>query len=510
MAIYGQFKYSEELYGLSDPAGYIRWAVEIDWNRDLIFDGTNEASRMFDISVNRGRKTMLKSTGAGFQTIPPGTCVFKLRNNDGRYNAWNQDSPLYPYVMYGPEVRIRVMDQATNVIYPVFAGNIVDIRPYGYGANAYVTIKVEDRSRYLRKYGARTPLSTGLTPGQAIEAILNDVNWPTHWGRSIDSSTGTMNYHWASGDKKAWSECEDVAQSFLGLFFISADGKATFIDRNSEPASVLDLTQAVLLKDIDNPQPYEYRRNVTRLKVHPRTLGTTSVIYSVVGDPILVEAGDRRTVWANYSYNNQRVPAQDIETPVASTDYLANTNDDGSGTDKTADCTMTVTDFGDNAKVVFENTGATNFYVTTRQIRGKPLYEEDSDDVIYPQDPSTVDDPSEFVQDLKWQQSVNVAVDYSQVLGEFLDRQNPFPVVKVRGRPDIQFAADIFNVANLDLEELGFVGGSFRVGGIEHKSMIDTCQDIETTFYLEPYLATTDAWTWPIEDFGTDTVFGAG
>ncbi len=508
---YGTFKYGDGTkYGAS-VTGILKWSVEIDWDQDLRFDGSNEARRMFSIDVKRGRKDKLRKTGGGFQTIPTGTCTIKLRNNDGRFNGWNQSSPLYPYVIYGPEVRIRVTNQVTGIRKDFFAGKIVDIRPYGYGGDAYVEIKIEDFSRFLRSYRARTPVAQGLTPGEAISAILDDVSWPARYGRAIDVSSSTINFHWASGSKLAWSEIEDVAQSFLGLFFIGAAGRAVFKDWNSAQEPTVTLSQENLLKDISNPQPFEYRRNITRLKVHPRKkTSSTEVIYLVVGDPILVEAGLSKSVFANYTYNNIPVPAEDVITPVATTDYLAFVNSDGTGTNKTADCIATLTDFGDNAKLTFTNTSGTNFYVTTRQIRGKPIYEENTDDVTYPEDPSTVTEPREFVLDLKWQQSGNVARDYALVLGSFLDEQHFFPTAKMQGRPETQFSMELFDAVILDLDELGIIGESFHVGGLDHKSLDENCQSLLTTISLEPYIAGGDYWTWPIADFGTDTIFGAG
>jgi len=516
---YNSFIYNDgTLYGDSEATGLILWSVEIDWDQDFIFDGSNEASRMFSIVWNRGRKKMLKQpsqqgekqVGLGFESVAPGRCVIKLWNNDGRYDGWNQDSPLYPYVTYGPDVRIRNVNQATGVWADIFYGTIVDIRSFGYGADAYIEVEIEDGSRFLRTYTARSPIAEDITCAEAINNILDAVNWPSRWGRNIDAGTGIINYHWASGSKLAWSELEDVAQSFLSIFFIAADGKARFVDRESVPSVVLNLTQEEILKDIFNPQPGANRRNIIRLKVHPMAEATADVIYQVVGDPLLIEAGSSKTIWADYTYNNQPVPAKDIIQPVATTDFLAFVNSDGTGTNKTSDCTITVTDFGDNAKMVIRNIGATNFYVTERRIRGTAIYEENSSDVTYPEDISSVRQPREFVLDQRWQQSVNVAFDYSVVLGAFFDMLHPFPVVKIKGHPDIQFVPDLFDVLTLDVNKLGIVGESFRVGGIEGRSIRNNCQDIETKYYLESYLTAGDYWTWPITDFGTDTIFGAG
>ena len=517
---YNSFVYNDgTLYGESAITGILLWVVEIDWDQDKIFDGSNEAGRMFSIQWNRGRKKMLKqpsiqgnkAISLGFETIPPGSCTIKLRNGDGRFDSSNQDSPLYPYVTYGPDVRIRNVNQATGAWHNVFFGTIVDVKPYGYGADAYVEIKIEDGSRVLRANTARSPITESVTPGQAINNILSAVNWPAHWGRNIDNGLETIPYHWASGNRIAWTELEDVSESFLGLFFIAANGKARFIDRNSTPTSVMDMDQSILLKDIDNPQPWYTRRNVIRLKVHPMAEAVAQVIYQVTGDPLLVEAGRSKTIWPSYTYNNVNVPAKDIISPVATTDYLAHTNSDGSGGTRTSDCSVSITNFGDNAKMVFTNNSVTNFYVTFRQIRGTAVYEENVSDITYPEDFSTVINQREFVLDLPWQQSANIASDYAIVLGEFLDRQNSFPVVKMQGRPEYQFIPDLFDViGSLDIEKLGIIGVSFRVGAIEGRSLSDTCQDVETKFFLEPYMTDGDAWTWPITDFGVDTVFGAG
>lgn len=506
------------LYGEDDTTGLLIWSVEIDWNQDGVFDGSNEASRMFSITRSRGRKKMLKQpsqqgskqVSIGFESVPPGRCTIKLRNNDGRYDGWNESSPLYPYVTYGPDVKIRVASQSDEVWRSYFYGTIVDIRPFGYSGDAYVEIEIEDGGRHLRSYTARSPINQGITPSQAIDYILDAVSWPTRWGRNIDASTGVINYHYASGNKLASSELEDVANSFLGYFFIAANGNARYVDRNTEQSSVIDFTQSVLLKDVSFPQPIVNRRNITRIKVGSLKAAATGVIYQVNGDPLLVEAGSQIIRWANYTYNNVSVPAMNVVQPVGTTDYLCFANSDGTGANLTTDCSFVVTDFGDNAKMVISNNGATNFYVTFRQIRGDALYEENVSDVTYPEDITTVKTPREFVLEQRWQQSLNVAADYAAILGPFLDDKHPFPVVKMQGRPDMQFIPDLFDLCVLDVNEKGIVGEPFRIGGIEDKSLGETCQHVESKFYLEPYLSVGTAWTWPITNFGVDTVFGAG
>jgi hypothetical protein len=118
-----------------------------------------------------------------------------------------------------------------------------------------------------------------------------------------------------------------------------------------------------------------------------------------------------------------------------------------------------------------------------------------------------VTDPREFILDLPWQQDVNVAMDFLRVVGPFLARTNPFPQVKLEGRPDVQFAPDLFDIATVSIPRIGIDGIPMRVAGIGHQAA-GNCQTVVTTFYLEPYVASGSFWTWPIVDFGVDTIFG--
>ena len=118
---------AEATYGFHAITSILAWGVEVDWDGDGVFDGSNEAPYMTSISVSRGRKRQLKSTGYGFESISVGKLTMEFVNNDGRYDGWNTSSPLYPNVTYGRDVRVKVLDWATGNIEPVFYGVISDI-----------------------------------------------------------------------------------------------------------------------------------------------------------------------------------------------------------------------------------------------------------------------------------------------------------------------------------------------------------------------------------------------
>lgn len=509
---YGVNQYGDgKLYGPSDARESLLWEISIDWNDDGFFDG-NESSRLTYVKISRGRSQLLDQVGEGFQAVQDGSAIIHLRNDDGRFDGWNTGSALFPNVNYGKDVRMRVKDMETGIIYPMFRGLITDIVPMGYGSAAKVAIHVSDGLMLLRNIVARVATQTGITPSAAIGMTLDAVSWPASLGRDLDADVETIPYWWASGNRQAMSEIQDLANSFLGYFFCDASGRARYVARTSVSAAVANYAQEYLLKDIENPQPFALQRNITRLKVHPRTQAATGVIWELVGTVPSVNPGAANAValFANYSYNSQPVPAMNVITPVATTDFLVNTQSDGGGTDLTSSCTVALDDFGDTALLTIVNNSGSLGYVTFLRVRGDAIYEQDASDVTYPTDLTTVRAPRELFLDLAWQQNINVAIDIAGVLGPFYDARHPMPRVRIENRPALQFAADLFDVVTVDLDFIGLSGESYRVGYIEHETiMSENCQSVRTSLSLEPYVSAENFMIWDdASEWDTETVFG--
>lgn len=497
-------------FGASTVESKIAWGIEVDWDGDGIFDGSNESSNLCGINVSRGRTSMLKDAGDGFEQIANGRAVLTLWNSDGRYDAWNADSALYPNVGEERDVRITVRDFATGAIEPVFYGTISDVVPTGYDERPKVVIYVDDGWVFLRGYAASVGIQASVSPDTAIGLVLDDIGWPTRWGRNLDAApSDTIPYWWASGDKKGGAVCEDLANSFFGNFFVDASGQARYVTRSTVASSVADFDQSQVRKDIGNPRPRKNKRTVMRIKVHPREASGTVTLYTYFGEaPSIVNGESLPPLWANYTYNGVTVPAGSIIEPVPTTDYTMNTSSDGSGTDKTADCTVTVTNFGDRGKIVVTNNSGVTVYVTKLNLRGVAIYEQNAADIFYPRDPSTVTQAAEFVLDLLWQQNPNTAQDFCDVYGPFFATSNHFPVIEIESRFALQFGKELFDIATFTSSRLGIDGQSFRIGGIEHASEGDNCQKVITRFYLEPYISGDTYMTWP-GVWDDTTVFGS-
>lgn len=510
---FSTFKYgSGTLYGPSDARQALAWDVSVDWDENYVLD-TNEANRMISISIERGRKRMLQSNGNGFEKIATGRATIKLLNRDGRFDGWNTNSPLYPNVDGGKEIRIRVRDlNGSATPYWLFRGTIDKVVPTGAGKDAVATITALDGLDFLRNTDARVAMQQNITPDSAMGLVLDAAGWPSHWGRSLDVSAETIRWWWANGNKKAISQLEDLALSFLGYFFVDAHGRAKFVKRSSITDIVAEYLQAEIGKDIGNPQPYDVRRTVTRLKVHPRDQAASGVVWQLLGNTpsVLTGADNALTLFANYTYANIPTPAV---TPlcVATTDYLLNTQSDGGGTDYTSSCTVELTDFGDTAKLKITNNSGVTLYIIKLQVRANAIYEPNVSDITWPQDTSTVARRRELLFDLIWQQDLNVARDIADVLGPFYNGLHPLPSVPIDNRPALQYGVDLFDIVTADIEKLGLTGVSFRVGGITHQSdpQFQNCQRILSRIYLEPYIAAGDFMQWDTNAvWDTSTVFG--
>jgi hypothetical protein len=506
---FGTFKFgSGTLFGKSDATEAFAWGVEVDWDQDGIFTGANEAGRMTGLYVGRGRRSFVRPNGQGFQPLMTGTARIELDNYDGRYDGFNSNSALYPNVTYGADVRITVRDvSSTDATYPVFYGVITDIKMKGYGHNAKATLYVKDGFYYLREYTARAAVQTDVNPADAVGEILDYINWESRWGRSLEATSDVIKYFWASGNTLASSVIENIVSSFLGYFYIANDGAATYKARTNVDTINLEYNEDEFLKDVGLPQPYENNKNITRIKAHPRIPAATGVIWQLLGDNPAVQPSTPLPIFANYTYNDEPVPAQNAV--ISSTDYEMNSQADGLGTDSTSDFSVAITDFGDTAKLTVTNNGGAVGYIIRLQVRGDAIYLQNNADVIYPEDTDALKQRRELFLNLLWQQDINVANDFSDLVGAFMETLHPYPTIQIENRPEKQFKPDLFDIVTVNMPTLGISGESYRLAGIEHQSMNDNCQKIKTTLYIEPYISFENFWTFDISDFGTDTTFGA-
>lgn len=495
-------KYSQFKYGVTTTTNNL-WAMEVDWDKDDVFDGQNEATYAYDFQSTRGRDYYIRATADGFEKMPIGEAVIRLYNDTGRYDPYNAAGDLYGLLKSGCKVRIRVKNGTAGDNEPVFTGILTKIIPYG--RRGTVDLVIKDGWSYLQNADVRAAIQADLTADEAIGNILDYVGWPAVWGSSLDVAPDTINYWWEP-KLKAKREVESLSESTMGYVFIARDGTLTYYSRHQDFTVATTLTEDELLKDISINQPWEFTRNIVGIQSHPKVLQALQVIWTLNEKP-LIGVGESYTVWSTYTYNDIDTPAIDVVDPLAGTDYTCNAQEDGGGADLTGNFTRTFTDFGETSKTVLTNGGAAA-YLTLLQIRGKPIESPDVAEMVG-EGTGYDTDPKAFNVDLAWLQDTSVAQNMATFLAGFLGAEPIFPRVFVEDRFDIQFGLDLFDMVNLDLTTWG-IDEDFMVSKIKHKWLNKTGQLVNTEFKFEPTYGVGggDYWRIGVHLLGVGTVMG--
>jgi hypothetical protein len=477
MSRYSLIKYGGAKYGASVNPNLL-WALEVDWDGDGVFDGSNEAVKMINLQVYRGDDYYLSGDGKGFESKAVGFAILTVDNTDGRFDPYNSSGALYGNLRPGRLVRLWVRDGIGGTDYPIIAGVLQDIKPYG--RRGEVDLILDDGWRWLSDRDVSVALQSDIYADDAITLIADAAAYP--WGYELDTGPDLIKWWWATG-KKAKSEIEDIANSGVGSVFVAADGKLKYYSRQHADDPIMTLHENELLKDIVIPQPWEFQRNIVKLSVKPRVIQSSQVIWTLNDTPA-IQAGESITIWASYAYNNQNVPATDVITPESATDYTANDAADGEGDDKTDKVSIAFTAFAETAKIVITNNDAGTVYITLLKVRGKPINSPDTS-LIIQEGTDAATYPRAMELDLPWQQNYNIGVNISEYLVDFLQSIQYFPTVLIENRPSIQFGLDLFDIVSLTLDEWG-VDANFKIGKITHKFLAPTGQHVRTELKLFP------------------------
>jgi hypothetical protein len=116
--------------------------------------------------------------------------------------------------------------------------------------------------------------------------------------------------------------------------------------------------------------------NQMEITLYPRAIGTPSSVLATIGKEFRLKPAEQREVTLRYRNPgnlSESCAATALVTPVAGTDYIANTEDDGSGSVVTSSLGVNVENRTNAARYTITNTGSVDAYITTLQIRGTPL-----------------------------------------------------------------------------------------------------------------------------------------
>jgi hypothetical protein len=160
--------------------------------------------------------------------------------------------------------------------------------------------------------------------------------------------------------------------------------------------------------------------NIVQATVYPRLIDSSPVILFSLSSPIKIAAGETKTGY-NVTYKDptnriQTVCGKNMIDPVATTDYLMNTLEDGTGTDKTANLAVNATYGVEGATYTLTNSSASDCYITKLNARGIGIYIPDPVTYIASDDTSELTHGAiDLSMDLKYQDDPDHSALYANI-----------------------------------------------------------------------------------------------
>lgn len=218
-----------------------------------------------------------------------------------------------------------------------------------------------------------------------------------------------------------WVEQEE--ESFLllenGNFLLLEDGGKFVL----ESGRYVDAEISADAEGYNILLPEDAILNASIIRAHPVITDTSLKVLYKLGTPLFIPSGQTSTFSAHYTDPNglSQVSGTNMQAPVATTDYLANTAQDGSGTNETANQTVTATYYGDTVNYSIKNNATSGIYITFLQARGYGIYYGNSIEATKDDEDSQLEyGYAPFQFDMKYQKDSYLANMYgSSVIEEY-------------------------------------------------------------------------------------------
>lgn len=222
---------------------------------------------------------------------------------------------------------------------------------------------------------------------------LDEITIPEKWIVSTDKNYLTL-------------------ENGLGFLLLETSGKILLDEGTLEAAVTEDAALSTDAEGYNILLPEDGVLNASIIRAHPVITDTSLKVLYKLGTPLRIPSGQTGTFSAHYTDPNGllQVSGTNMQNPVATTDYLANTASDGSGSNETANVVVTATYYGDTVYYSIKNNASSAVYMTFLQARGYGIYYGNSVE-------STVDDTDSqddygyfpFQFDMKYQKDTYLA-----------------------------------------------------------------------------------------------------
>jgi len=380
------------------------YVLLIDWNGDNDFSDTGEdvTSRTLSVEWRRGNDYASQLVGKAVA----GSLVAELNNESGDYSTFNTSSPLAGNLVPGRKVKLTGNDGSTTTT--LWAGFLDSIEPIPSVAGANkARLKAIGPFGFLNKFEVSTAMLGNKKAGELVGAVLDVAGWSED-DRDLDTGIVTFPRFWVER-VKTFDALRIIEETETGLLEESAAGNIVYRDRHARSKDTRSTTSQATYSDASGASlSYSHVEQIDPLKFIYNELRATLQLHS--GSWILdtsalgtqtVLAGDAAVLWthpetgptspsifagatqiftAAYPTSGSGITsaAVDFWTGLtATTDYLANDSADGTGTNRTANITVSLTKRAQSMDIALTNGHSATVYVTKLQAQGHAVTVQD-------------------------------------------------------------------------------------------------------------------------------------
>jgi hypothetical protein len=314
-----------------------------------------------------------RRVGNVFQKLRPGKATVTLDNESRDYSPSNSASALVQDGSIRPQSTVIIQATWAGSTYPLFCGQIQEIKQEPLIKDRSVSIVAEDNARALQDAVISTTLFTDTQINSIAAAVLVDAGVNSF---SIDDLNDISPF--ATFERRdALNAIMEIVEAGFYNAYVGADGvfnlKTRYWDQEGVAGSGTTSYTNLFYK-LDYALNDDDVINKAQIRGVPREVLSVSTVAWSAG-VIAVPASSHVSFFLDYVEPTtlRRTVATSMVTPVTSADFLANTASGGGGSDVTSAVTVDTTFFAETAvTTVFNATGATA-YLNKFQLQGSPI-----------------------------------------------------------------------------------------------------------------------------------------
>jgi len=375
----------------------INYTFSVDWSNDGDYGDTGEdvSARILAASWFRGRDDESQLTGRSVA----GACDILLNNASGDYSRFNTSSPLTGNLLPGRSIQIQAGSGDFPYEFPlVFDDNIV----WTGKLLRLETIVDQQPGQYARLIGIgslgtinerilRLAMQTSIGTGALWDLILDELGWAAG-DRSTDTGQTTI-ARYPAKEVRGLTALRQVELTEGGFGWEAKNGNINFSGRHARLAGDALMSQATFsdasgaalsYSAIQEADPLPGLFNIFAVPVQRYTVGSLATLWTLSesgANSPSIKPGETKTFWARYPNPASATNADSVDawtTVVENTDYEANTQSGGGGTDRSASLSLVLTKFATAMKIAVTNDHATDtVFITLLQARGTPVTKDD-------------------------------------------------------------------------------------------------------------------------------------